>query len=1098
MTLGSFVDPLGTIGSRGVGTGTAAARLETFRKLQVETAAFQKSLQGLGATEREVSIITRDWQMANKSNIASFDGMTASIGKAIAKVTFWMMATTAVIGTLQKVGEVTQLWKDLEITLERIGITTSTWGDSLYKYFETTADVARRMGMPIEQTLKGMDLALRATARYEDEIQRTAVATIMLRDAAILGNVAGMQFEQAIDILVGSLRQTGMELHEGTVLLDKWVAVAKNAAVSVNDLSQGFAIMSSAAASAGLNIDQVNGLISALSESVTLGPVEVGNAIRALMATLYNPGSIATLGRFGVAVADATGEFRSFWDIMNELSSMVLTGALDENQILQIAKAAGAGQRRYAQFIALLKNWVAAVRASEISANAQGEALEANERIVNTLTNAWDQFTAAQNKFWYALGQGSGIIEELTSTLQTMAGVGAWMADWNDSLFRILKTLAQITVALLVMKVAMVGLAKVGLVSWAGGMLKSAGAGVAALAGVGALRMAPGGGAPGYFGEMGPYGPYYMRGTPPSSATAAGAWGRLGRGITRPWGAGGAAMGGLATGMIAREISGSDWVGVGAGIGGGVGAILGGPVGLAIGGTIGGVIAHFIEDATKPFEQKMEEERQAWLSGLDPGLKQAMEIATRNLSLEGFTLPIITGDKDAEKIKKVEEALKDVNEVISDLNKQAEHYRDLIGAPLPKLGEPGWMFIPSETRIVVWGWEEKLNEIEKAIAVKQQELKQLSLGANVYLEPSIKVVTLDQELAESAKKIREEYNLQVMAQDRLNVLKGKSIELSVTEFETQRDILGAFPVGYSNLLAQVRRFLPEISAEFEKLFTPEEYLARAPEAFDPLRGVLGSLKYAVDQSSELDKNLSALEKLRILPVPKEEFTVENVKEVLDKYKQFVVELQKGTQEEALLSMAKAWGIVTANVTKLSDEQRETAVSNLDSVISTLNTAYEALFGKDLWENAAVAAKNVAESYVEYAKNWKAPGQIEFITQGDTSQIEGLLEKYKAMLGDYLTSVAQTYHVFLKDEEGIATGFLQTFKDVQPEVWQAAMLEYTKSIAKNTEGLEAEYNLPSGYAKPSRYWYYRTTGSTEFGPQQQGLWAMWQDFVKTQS
>ena len=44
-------------------------------------------------------------------------------------------------------------------------------------------------------------------------------------------------------------------------------------------------------------------------------------------------------------------------------------------------------------------------------------------------------------------------------------------------------------------------------------------------------------------------------------------------------------------------------------------------------------------------------------------------------------------------------------------------------------------------------------------------------------------------------------------------------------------------------------------------------------------------------------------------------------------------------------------------------------------------------------------------------------------------------------------------------------------------------------------MNAEYNLPSGYARPSRYWYYRTTGSTEFGPQQQGLWAMWEDFIK---
>ena len=399
----------------------------------------------------------------------SWQSVTESIGNAVLKVSLWIVATTAVIGAVRKIQQTVQLWKDLEVTLERIGITTSTVGDALYRFFDITADVAIAMGMPIEQTLTGMDLALRATSSIENAAERAAAAQSMLRDAAILGNVAGMQFSQAIDILTGSLKQTGMELDQGIILLDKWVAVAKNAAVSVNDLSQGFAIMSSAAASAGLTVDQVNGLIAALSEQVTLGPVEIGNAIRALMSTLYNEGSIKILQRYGVAVRDTTGEYRSFWQIMSQLSAMRETGGLGEEQILEIARAAGAGQRRYAQFIALLKGWDAAVRVATVSANAQGEALDANERIVNTLTNAWDQLTAAQNKFLYAFGDASGMIGDLTSIFQTLARGFARFSEMNDTLGKTIKLVAELILLMGALKLAWTAAVRFGI---AGGITR--------------------------------------------------------------------------------------------------------------------------------------------------------------------------------------------------------------------------------------------------------------------------------------------------------------------------------------------------------------------------------------------------------------------------------------------------------------------------------------------------------------------------------------------------------------------------------------------------------------------------------------------------
>jgi TP901 family phage tail tape measure protein len=333
----------------------------------------------------------------------TLDNFGMATDNAIRKVLLWQIAIEAVYGMRRRLTDMIDSWKDLELTLSRISITTGKVGDQLYKYFQQVSDIAIEFGMPIDQTLRGMDLALRATARITDATKREQTAVQLLRDTSILANLSGMQYSQSIDIMVGSLRQMGMNLDEGGKLLDKWVKVSKNAAVSVNDLAQGFAIMADAASEAGMTVDQVNGVIAALSETVTLGPTEVGNAIRSLMSTLYNTESINLMQKFGVAIEDATGNAKSFWDIMSQLSAMQMSGVLTESQWLALARAAGGGARRYAQFLALLSNWNAAMRISQISSLAQGDALDANRKIVDTLANSFDKFKAAQQKFLWLL-----------------------------------------------------------------------------------------------------------------------------------------------------------------------------------------------------------------------------------------------------------------------------------------------------------------------------------------------------------------------------------------------------------------------------------------------------------------------------------------------------------------------------------------------------------------------------------------------------------------------------------------------------------------------------------------------------------------------
>jgi TP901 family phage tail tape measure protein len=384
----------------------------------------------------------------------TMDNFGRIAGEAAKKVAVWQIAIAAVYGVMHKVSETIVTWKELETTLSRISITTSAVGDSLYKYFKDVAAVAIEFGMPINQTLNGMDLALRATAKYGESAERAAVSVRLLKDASILANLTGMQYSQSIDILVGSLRQTGLDLDSGLTLLNKWTAVSKNAAVNVNDLSQTFAIMAEAGKAAGMTIDQMNGIVAALSETVTQSPTELGNTIRGLMSTLYNEGSIKLLEKYGVAAKTSTGDLRGFWDVMLDLSALKELNVLNDAQWLEIAKAAGAGQRNYAKFLALLGNIPTAVRTATISQEAQNDAITANEKIVDTLANSWDKFTASQDKLSMALGSETGIINDLSNALKNLAKIFDWVSNADTSLFRLAKTIMVIVASLGALKLA--------------------------------------------------------------------------------------------------------------------------------------------------------------------------------------------------------------------------------------------------------------------------------------------------------------------------------------------------------------------------------------------------------------------------------------------------------------------------------------------------------------------------------------------------------------------------------------------------------------------------------------------------------------------
>ena len=1119
------------------------------QKTNEATAAMRQFDVATANASREVTTFTD----ATGRGIITLENFGRTFDNATRKVFIWQLAIMAVYGTIRKIGETIQIWRDFEVTLARISITTEAVGSKLQQYFTQVADVAIKFGMPIRETLTGMDLALRATSDLGTGAKRTATAISLLESASALANITGMKYGQSIDILVGSLRQTGLALDKGIELLDKWVAVAKNAAVSVNDLSQGFAIMADAGRAAGLTVDQINGLIAALSETVTLGPVQVGNAIRAIMSTLYNPSSISLLQKYGVAVRRTTGEVRSFWEVMTQLSAMKKAEVLDEAVWLEIAKAAGAGQRRYAQFLALLNNWDTAIRASNISMNAQGQAMDANEKIVETLTNTFDKFVAAQNKALFVLGQQTGIIEDFTGVLQDLTDIFNKLSTapdivWNlgRAIMFLVGTLGALKVITLAMGWLNVGprigsmLGRFGGITpsavahspaaikaiQAGGYATAAEAEAAGIA-ILAPRFAARAGMLGLAGLLGgPLSPLrsriyaripefqnimwkggawrtaagrfapvpYVAGQPFIPMT----WGRVGRALISPMSGLSRAIGSLGAGAAAYGLTGEPMAAAGAAIGAGLGSWIGGPLGMAVGGAFGTFIGKTIADSliseedrirgmfksiSEEFSIDLSEASDIYfgkISDTVDTLEEARKLAERaapespiesliktqswwsrlgaSLGFDIDAIPFLANqEKLNEDWKRGAGALYELNEAVKSGIISQERFQKIV-EKTSEIGQFAWdelteseKALVSVMRMAAYATGERAEAAKIIIDVigeQIQKTSELAKITNRYSESQLRI----KELMTETGAVIEGMSLKEWEQKKINELLEKQVNMTAEGFQDWYKVLVGSAQGYSAHVEAIERLSKELGLSIERI--PEE-------------------KWLLIQRWDPTLSTNIVETMT---------TLQGFIDTIDKFKVEFPDILTLSGVDATIDDIEKVQKALQNLYETTGEER------YDEAIQKVSDYIEALTGLDI-------ESRKLEFYTKMGAQYQRPTQVRLVS-AET------IRAYREQLGrlEELTALARSLG---KVEDSVLTLVDPLTGDMLRLEENTLALEMLgKIIQENTDiqekRLEAEYNLPSWYARPTRYWYYRTTGSTEFGPQQESLWAMWEDFVKARS
>ncbi len=261
------------------------------------------------------------------------------------------------------------------------------------------------------QTLNKQAVELKTTTKAASDAADTwlrqgkdvAETETLIRDSLVLSKVGQIESADAADYLTSALNGYKLEAKDAIGVIDKLTAVDAVSASESGGLAVSMSKAASAADMAGVSMDKLVGWIATVKETTRAADEEIGNSLKTMLSRMNQVkagkfideetgGSLndfeKVLGKIGIALRDANGQFISSEKVLDELGQKFNT--LDSVTQRAVATALG-GSYQYAKVIALLSNYDKALKYTETAENSAGSAMKKFE------TSYLDSLEAKQN-----------------------------------------------------------------------------------------------------------------------------------------------------------------------------------------------------------------------------------------------------------------------------------------------------------------------------------------------------------------------------------------------------------------------------------------------------------------------------------------------------------------------------------------------------------------------------------------------------------------------------------------------------------------------------------------------------------------------------
>ena len=257
-------------------------------------------------------------------------------------------------------------------------------------------------------------------------------ANELIKASTYLSKLGMIEAGQATTYLTSMIKGFKLEAADAVNIVDKLTAVDMEAAVSAGGIAAAMQNVATTAQIAGLSLDKTIGYISTIIETTQRDPSSVGMGMRTILARygnvkagvftkmtgmessdadLENINDIEkVLGKVGIRIRENAQEFRSFGDVIDELS---LKWQKYDSVTKNAIATAMAGVRQRESFLVLMENKERADELEDVSATSKGTADTKYEAYQQTLSAAKADLQTALQDLAKSI-HDSGLILTLT------------------------------------------------------------------------------------------------------------------------------------------------------------------------------------------------------------------------------------------------------------------------------------------------------------------------------------------------------------------------------------------------------------------------------------------------------------------------------------------------------------------------------------------------------------------------------------------------------------------------------------------------------------------------------------------------------------
>lgn len=256
----------------------------------------------------------------------------------------------------------------------------------------------------------------------DDDAAQLALVAQMYR------NVADEQLDAgtAANFIVSQMKAFNLTAEDSKHIIDAVNEVSNNYAVSSSDLARNIGNASAAMAAGGNTMEQTLGMMTAMTEitrsgsKASRGLVTIQSRYNQILDESSSTGKKLTdfYTQHGIQLKDETGQLRSMYDVLGDLSSK--WGGLTDDEKKYFALIQG-GATQTQNLMALMSNFGTAIDATKTAMESSGSAAQENAAAMESLQKKIENLKAAWENF--ATGTAtkeflSGIIDAGTRLLE--------------------------------------------------------------------------------------------------------------------------------------------------------------------------------------------------------------------------------------------------------------------------------------------------------------------------------------------------------------------------------------------------------------------------------------------------------------------------------------------------------------------------------------------------------------------------------------------------------------------------------------------------------------------------------------------------------